>query len=335
MQQFVHRIWYSKWHVAAWLLLPLSWTFGVISAFRRLLFKTGLKKSYRSPVPVIVVGNITAGGSGKTPMVLHLISLLRQAGYHPGVISRGYGANVESATFVNYQSQACDVGDEPAMIFARTQVPIVVGIKRVEAIQLLLKHCDVDVVICDDGLQHYALDRDIEINIVDGERGLGNGHYLPAGPLREKPWRLKTVDFIVVNNDKHIHPSLLQYQYYPMHLMTDDIIALKKSANLCQPKKGDTIVAMAGIGNPKRFFDSLYEQGFKLSHTHEFLDHKAYQENEIASLSHRLPLLMTEKDAVKCQKFAHENWWYVTVTAQLPKEFDHLLLKKLKNIIIQ
>lgn len=330
MQQFVHRLWYQRNHPLRWVLLPLTLLFYVISAIRRQLFRWGIKPVYHSPVPVIVVGNLTAGGSGKTPMVLYLISLCRANGYRPGVISRGYGVNITGSVLVSDSHTCADVGDEPAMIFARTHVPMVVGANRVDAVKTLLAHCDVDVIICDDGLQHYALGRDIELAIIDGERRLGNGLLLPAGPLREGAWRLDTVDFKICNGLEGAQAGEFAMQLAPagLHGLTPHLADNIQQA----PQPGDTVVAMAGIGNPGRFFTSLTALGFVLAQTREFADHQPYIPADLASLAAQYPLLMTEKDAVKCRHFATDNWWYLAVDAKLPAEFDQGLLQRLAKI---
>ncbi|MBB1439536.1 tetraacyldisaccharide 4'-kinase [Shewanella sp. SG41-4] len=324
MQQLIHRIWYQG-HQAKWLLLPLAGLFWLISYIRRVLFSCGLKQAQVLPVPVIVVGNITAGGSGKTPTVIYLIELLRQHGYKPGVISRGYGVNINGVVAVNPNAKACDVGDEPAMIVARTQVPMVVGAKRVSVAQTLLADFDVDVIISDDGLQHYALGRDIEIALVDGERRYGNHCLLPAGPLREGLWRLNSVDF-VINNGGPAHNGEVLMTLEPAPLCQVD------SSRHDQFNMQHNVVAMAGIGNPQRFFNSISQLGYKVVQTVEFADHQAFDQKQLSELSAQHSLLMTEKDAVKCRDFAQSNWWYLPVNAKLNSEFDHALLSQLQQV---
>jgi tetraacyldisaccharide 4'-kinase len=324
MQQLIQRIWYQG-HSAKWLLLPLSGLFWLISSIRRGLFRCGLKQVQVLPVPVIVVGNITAGGSGKTPTVIYLIELLRQHGYKPGVISRGYGVNIDGVVAVNINAKASDVGDEPAMIVARTYVPMVVGANRIAAAQTLLVDFDVDVIISDDGLQHYALGRDIEIALVDGERRYGNHCLLPAGPLREGLGRLSSVDFVINNGG----PA-----------QDGEVLMTLAPAPLCQVDTSlhdeftqqHSLVAMAGIGNPQRFFNSISRLGYKAVKTVEFSDHQAFDEKQLSELSVQHSLLMTEKDAVKCRDFAQSNWWYLPVNAKLNSEFDHALLSQLQQV---
>ncbi|QSX42119.1 tetraacyldisaccharide 4'-kinase [Shewanella cyperi] len=317
MQQWIHAIWYEN-KPGKWLLAPLSLLFWLVSAIRRLLFRLGVKQTVILPVPVIVVGNITAGGSGKTPTVIHLIELLRREGYTPGVISRGYGADIKGVRAVLSGASASEVGDEPAMIVARTCVPMVVGRDRVAAAKALLNGCGVDVIICDDGLQHYRLGRDIELALIDGQRRLGNGWLLPAGPLRELPWRLQQVDFVLNNGGK---PSAGEWA---MTLEPGPLQSLM--AGHAAPEPGQQVNAFAGIGNPQRFFDTLNGLGFILDKVQAFNDHQALTIADLAAFGDGLPLLMTEKDAIKCLGFAKDNWWYLPVTANFPIEFDRQLV---------
>ncbi|WP_192022885.1 MULTISPECIES: tetraacyldisaccharide 4'-kinase [Shewanella] len=327
MQALVNKIWYQG-HPAKWLLMPLSWLFGLITWLRRLGFSLGIKQAETLPVPVIVVGNITAGGSGKTPTVIYLIDLLRQHGYKPGVISRGYGVKINGVKAVNLTDKAVDVGDEPAMIVARTNVPMVVGAKRIDAAQKLLSDFDVDVIISDDGLQHYALARDIELAIVDGQRRYGNECLIPAGPLREGIWRLNTIDW-VINNGGSAQNDEVAMQLAPCSLTRVDSAASSNTSSW----QSEPAVAMAGIGNPQRFFDSLCALGYDIVQTHEFEDHQAFDKQALAQLSEEHPLIMTEKDAVKCRDFAQQNWWYLPVNAKLNKSFDQAFLNRLEQVV--
>lgn len=327
MQDKVNQIWYGR-SVLKWLLWPLTIVFAGVIWLRKQAFRLGLKKSQQLPVPVIVVGNITVGGSGKTPTVIYLIELLRQHGYKPGVISRGYGAKFEGCRVVHPDSRAEDVGDEPAMIAARTKVPMVVGRKRVDAAFTLLAGYDVDVIICDDGLQHYALQRDIELAILDGERLLGNGMLLPAGPLREPKLRLDDVDF-VINNGGYAAKGEWQMDLEPagLHSISANVIWAEK------PDPFMKVAAMAGIGNPQRFFDTLHHLKYRVEITKAFDDHQAFKLEELTQFANELPLLMTEKDAVKCREFAKHNWWYLAVNAKLTPEFDQKLLTRLQHVV--
>ncbi len=343
MQEFVHRLWYQR-HPLAYLLLPLSGLFWLISTIRRALFALKLKKQVQLSVPVIVVGNITAGGSGKTPTVIYLIELLRRHGYKPGVISRGYGVKFEGTREVKPTSLASEVGDEPAMIAARTQVPMVVGAKRVDAANALLANYDVDVIICDDGLQHYALGRNIEIAIIDGQRRLGNGWLIPAGPLREGPKRLNSVDFVIANGGEAqsgefamaLEPDTLLpvAPQAPLQaaLQDSDSVNRDNTVNYVTPKVGDKVAAMAAIGNPQRYFDTLTKLGYRVTQQQAFEDHQAFDFKELDDLAGDLPLLMTEKDAVKCREIQSKNWWYLPVNAKLSAEFDQQIIERLTKV---
>lgn len=324
MQALVNKIWYQG-HPLRWLLLPLSALFAFVTAFRRSLFRLGIKSQTTLPVPVIVVGNITVGGSGKTPTVIYLIELLRNQGFNPGVISRGYGAQFQGVKVVTVKDAATDVGDEPAMIVARTGVPMVVGAKRVETAKALLAQFAVDVIICDDGLQHYALGRDIELVVIDGKRGLGNRNLLPAGPLREGEWRLNQVDFVIVNGG----PAVANQ--YEMQLRPCAVLPVSPAVT-AEFDSTQPLVAMAGIGHPARFFETLTQQGYQVALFHSFDDHQAYDKQLLCELAASRPLIMTEKDAVKCRDFAQENWWYLAVDAKLSPQFDQQLLSRLRSV---
>ncbi|MCL1143135.1 tetraacyldisaccharide 4'-kinase [Shewanella gaetbuli] len=332
MQKLVNQIWYGK-HWLKWLLLPLSALFAVITSLRRLLFRLGLKTRSQLSVPVVVVGNITAGGSGKTPTVIHLINLLKANGLQPGVVSRGYGSSGTGVRAVTNSSTPDEVGDEPLMIYQRTQVAMVVGSQRVLAAQKLIDDFNVDVIICDDGLQHYALERDLEIALVDGARRYGNECLIPAGPLREGLWRLNSVDWIINNGgplvaDNNMNEQLMLLEPAPLQAVNTDL-----ATEFVAPNFDDECVAIAGIGNPQRFFDSLTQQGFNVVKAVAFEDHQAYQAKTLNALAKQSPLLMTEKDAVKCREFASQNWWYLPVNAKLSKEFDHQFMSRVTQLI--
>ncbi|KFZ35979.1 tetraacyldisaccharide 4'-kinase [Shewanella mangrovi] len=323
MDAFVNRIWYQN-HWLKWLLWPLSWLFALISGARRLLFRFGLKPIEHLPVPVLLVGNITVGGSGKTPMVIYLIELLRQHGYRPGVISRGYGSQQQHPRLVTAASTASDVGDEPAMIVSRTQVPMAVGQDRIATAKLLLAEHDVDIIISDDGLQHYRLARDIELLVVDAKRQLGNGMLLPAGPLREGRWRLNTVDFVVENGAQQDAA-----QRFAMQLKAGELQPLTTTAAI----PPQSVKAVAGIGNPQRFFDTLTQLGYDVAETQAFADHHPYVAADFVRSDTQLPLVMTEKDAIKCRNLRIENSWYLPVDACLSDQFSAQLLAKVASVV--
>ncbi|OOF57772.1 tetraacyldisaccharide 4'-kinase [Rodentibacter genomosp. 2] len=302
--------WYSHSKLA-WFLLPFSFLFWLISQFRRALFSLGVKSSYRAPKPVVIVGNLSVGGNGKTPVVVWLVEEIKKRGLRVGVISRGYGSHAKTyPLLVTANTHSHEGGDEPVLIVQRTGVPVVISPNRRQAIELLLKHKDCDIIISDDGLQHYQLQRDVEIVVMDAERALGNGFVLPAGPLRELPSRLKTVDFVITNSGKN------QYSDAVMTLVPHYAINLKTNEKrlLSDFQSG---AAIAGIGHPPRFFTMLEKLGIKLIQTQGFQDHQHFERAQLEQFSQNQPLFMTEKDAVKCREFAKENWWYVPVEAEI------------------
>ncbi|HDS6852426.1 TPA: tetraacyldisaccharide 4'-kinase [Enterobacter cancerogenus] len=323
----IARIWSGEsplWR----LLLPLSWLYGLVSGAIRLLYRLGLKRAWRAPVPVVVVGNLTAGGNGKTPAVIWLVEQLQKRGIRAGVVSRGYGGNaVQYPLLLTPDTTTAEAGDEPVLIFQRTHAPVAVSPVRSEAVQALLAEHSVQIVITDDGLQHYALARDKEIVVIDGVRRFGNGWWLPAGPMRERASRLKSVDAIIVNGGEarageipmHLHPGLA------VNLLTGERKAVAQLTSL---------VAMAGIGHPPRFFATLEQCGAKLEKRVPLADHQALVSEQVNALaSPEQTLIMTEKDAVKCRAFAKENWWYLPVDAELSGEQPEQLLKELIALV--
>jgi tetraacyldisaccharide 4'-kinase len=316
--------WYrnSPW---LWLLWPLSMLFCLLVVLRRRLYRAGLLSSHRLPVPVIVAGNITVGGSGKTPLVLWLADYLKQQGYRPGLISRGYGGQAGHwPQPVLAGSDPAQVGDEALLLVRRSGCPMVVGPDRVAAARQLLAAHEVDVIIADDGMQHYRLQRDIEIAVLDGERRLGNGLCLPAGPLREPPARLAEVDFVVSN-------GAARPGEWPMSLQGEEALAVQGDARRpLSAFQGSAVHAVAGIGHPERFFNALRRQGLTLT-PHPFADHHPYAEGEL-EFGDDAPVLMTEKDAVKYGDYATGRHWFVPVTATLPDEFGRQLIAALEKL---
>ncbi|MCW6030684.1 MULTISPECIES: tetraacyldisaccharide 4'-kinase [unclassified Pantoea] len=307
----IERIWSGR--SPLWLLLwPLSLLYGAITWLIRLSFQRGWRKSWRAPCPVIVVGNLTAGGNGKTPVVIWLVQALQQRGLRAGVVSRGYGGKAERyPLLVTAETPTAQAGDEPVLIAQRTQVPVAVAPQRRLAVEGLLAAHDLDVIITDDGLQHYALQRDREIVVVDGMRRFGNGWWLPAGPMRERASRLQTVNAVIVNGGD------AQADEIAMTLQPGLAVNLISGATVALEQLPE-IVAMAGIGHPPRFFNTLKQQGIQPVAEIAFADHHAYSEDELQRLTQAQQcLLMTEKDAVKCRGFARPNWWYLPVDAHL------------------
>ncbi|MGF6179121.1 tetraacyldisaccharide 4'-kinase [Massilia sp. UYP32] len=333
LESTLTRAWLRRGPLAL-LLLPLALLFRLLAGLRRLLFRTGLKRAERLPVPVIVVGNIFIGGTGKTPLTIWLAESLRAAGLNPGVISRGHGGQEGAALEVAPQSDPRAVGDEPLLIAARAGCPVVVGRRRVEAGRALLAaHPGVDVLIADDGLQHYALARDVEIVLFDG-RGVGNGWLLPAGPLREPPSRRR--DFTVVNAPE-ITPGLARAvggQPWRMRLAGDHAEPLQGGQSVPLARLTDKrIVAAAGIGNPGRFFAMLRAAGLAVGEL-PLPDHHDFMDDPFAGVDADV-ILITEKDAVKCRQIDHlkndPRLWVVPVTAQLDPALAEQIVEKCRG----
>lgn len=295
----------------------MSLLFGALAHLRRQYLRYHRLKL---PVPVVVVGNISVGGTGKTPLIIVLAQHLKDAGLRPGIISRGYGVQLERSQLVTAAHSAAEVGDEPRLIFEASGCDVAVGPDRVESARLLIEQQGCDLILSDDGLQHYRLARDFEIAVIDSKRGFGNGWRLPVGPLREPPARLVEVDWIVVHGEASPTAYVAPNRLVPMHLRPVawqnvktgqrtalDALDLSKS------------VAVAGIGNPERFFTSLEKLGFD-GPTRSFADHHAFSSADFAACAGRR-VLMTSKDAVKCQAFAEDDWWALQVEAVLPSGF--------------
>lgn len=318
------ELWYAS-SFTSLLLAPLGWLFCFLATLRRMAYRLGLLTIQRMPVPVIVVGNITVGGTGKTPLVAWLARFLKQVGYTPGIVSRGYGGRNENRVqTVGSDSDPAMAGDEAILLARRSGCRVVVGADRVAAARALLEQGYCDVIISDDGLQHFRLGRDVEIAVIDGVRRLGNRRCLPAGPLREPVRRLRHVDIVVVNGAR-------EEGAYSMHLTGFEAVNLLDEG-LSRPLaefRGDEVHAVAGIGNPVRFFSQLRENGLHAVE-HPFPDHYPYQPVDLAFTDGR-PLLMTEKDAVKCRGFAQSHFWYVPVEARLDKGFGERVLALLKR----
>ena len=339
LQKKIQQAWYRPlgWNQ---IFLPLSWAFERLAKRRRGQFINGQRAVTRVSVPVIVVGNVSVGGTGKSPLVIYLIDALRRQGWQPGVVSRGYGASVQDFPCqVTAADEPANKGDEPVMIVRRTDVPLVIDPDRGRAADYLLaKHC-CDVIISDDGLQHYALARDIEIAVVDGQKGLGNGYCLPVGPLREPPSRLNEVDMIVLNQAEGGNP-LANYnvdaeKMFSMAIVADGIYPLaclkdSDSSPIKAERLNGKVHGVAGIGNPDRFFSSLRQQGLEVIE-HRFADHYQYQCHDL-QFGDGLPVVMTEKDAVKCIRFELENCHYLKVSSQVEETMMTLLMDLLTQV---
>lgn len=322
----IERIWSGR--SPLWLLLwPLSLIYGAVSSLIRLSYQRGWRKSWRAPVPIVVVGNLTAGGNGKTPVAIWLVQALQRRGLKVGVVSRGYGGKAERyPLLVNGDTSTELAGDEPVLIAQRSGAPVAVAPKRRAAVEALLASQPLDLIVTDDGLQHYALQRDREIVVVDGVRRFGNGWWLPAGPMRERASRLQQVDAVIVNGGQ-AQPGEIAMTLRPGQAVNLQSQRRAPLANL------NNVVAMAGIGHPPRFFATLKQHGVTPVSEIAFADHHAYSQPELAQLlTDGQILLMTEKDAVKCRGFAQPNWWYLPVEAELSDDATTPLLDDIERL---
>jgi len=331
MIRLIEKVWYSQSRYI-WLLWPFSFFFYLIVQTKRFLYKRNILSSQKFSVPVIVIGNITVGGTGKTPFIHQLIKHLNTKGYKVGIVSRGYKA--ECQVFPHQLSDEDDanlVGDEALMQYrslnhlCKIATPIVIDPNRSRAVTHLINNNDIDLVISDDGLQHYAMSRDSEIVLFDFKRSFGNKFILPFGPLREPVSRLKSVDLVVQNGSKETsytdcHAQLVASEF--IHLKTGESFPLDFFR-----KKNKSVNATAAIGHPQRFFETLSEL-VNIDDTRSFIDHHSFIEKDFISYSDKL-VVMTEKDAVKCMPFAKDNWYYLKVEMKYNKD----LVSKLDSLI--
>lgn len=329
----MNEIWYGEEGAPLWMK-------GLVPAYRAGQNLHRRWQLWRQPSDlaeacIIVVGNLSVGGSGKTPLVVRLSRLLRDAGLQPGVISRGYGRSETRLRLVSPASDPRLVGDEPLLIAQQAGVPVIVSPDRCAAARALLKK-GIRVVISDDGLQHYRLPRKIEICVIDGSRGFGNGRLLPAGPLREPPQRLNSVDHVVINGELR---EPLQWLETGGH----EVAQMNLAPGLLRPLDGRhrwrlsqfggcRVNAVAGVGNPDRFFDMLRSARIKVVE-YVFPDHHAYRREDFEPMDSDLPILMTEKDAVKCRALGLENAWFLSVEAVLPSEWEAGLLREVRDCL--
>jgi tetraacyldisaccharide 4'-kinase len=327
----IQNIWYAP-TPAPLILRPFSAFFSVLAAFRKILYQTGLKKTTNFQQPIIIVGNITVGGSGKTPLVIALANFLQTQGYQPGIISRGYKGKNKTLLEATAQSNPIQVGDEAILLARQTNCPVVICPNRVRGVSYLLEKKGCNVILSDDGLQHLALGRSIEIAVIDASRGFGNGFLLPAGPLRESTKRLKNVDFCIINGGSP-DPKWIASRQFCMYLIAKDLLNVKNplrklDLTALADKK---IHAVAAIGHPGNFFQTLKKLGISIIE-HPFPDHHLFDQQDFAFLNSDDYVIMTEKDAVKCETFADERYWQLPVSAQLPANFFTIFLGKLVNI---
>lgn len=320
----LQELWYQP-HPLSALLLPLAWIYTGVVTLRRQIYLSHLINPEALPVPVIVIGNISAGGTGKTPLAIWLYRFLAAQGYKPGIVSRGYGGRARQwPQQVRPDSDPATVGDEAVLLARRTLAPIAVGPDRHAAAEALIRHQGCDLILSDDGLQHYALRRDIEIALIDGIRRHGNGYCLPAGPLREPVSRLRDVDIIVTH-------GIAGRGEFPMKYLPGALQPVARSSPP-RPRAAPAVQevhAVAGIGHPDDFFHLLRAQGYQV-HRHPFPDHHVFRREEI-NFNDDLPVIMTEKDAVKCERFAGPEHWYLPIEAELPAVFERRLLELLRR----
>ncbi len=318
--------WYQQ-HPFTLVFWPLSLLYRLIAQLRRLAYQRGWLRSYAVDKPVVIVGNISVGGTGKTPFTLWLCQFLTEQGFTPGIVSRGYGARITAPVRVTSLHQASDVGDEPLLLASKSHCPVVVCPDRVAAVVYLLANTDCDIVISDDGLQHYRLQRDLELVLIDGQRKLGNQQLLPAGPLREPVSRLQTVDAVIVNSGDFTPAKPGSQTPHKMLLKPVRPQALDGQSQW--PEQGQAVTLVAAIGNPQRFADTVRTVGIEVKATAFFRDHFAFNEQSLADIEG--PVLMTEKDAVKCRAFAKSNWYYLPVEAELSDQFKFWLQQQLRQ----
>lgn len=316
--------WYGGAPVPIW-LGALEYVFVGLSALRRWLYRQGIMRSAHPGVPVIVVGNLVAGGSGKTPLVIALVRMLAEAGWRPGVVSRGYGRTSRGLHRVGSDSHVDQAGDEPLEVFAATGVPVVVASDRLAAARVLVDAAAVDCIIADDGLQHYRLRRDIEIVSVDADRGLGNGRRLPAGPLREPPSRLESVDMVLTRNGEGEAAWTL------------DVVGMRALNDPSAPPesmdawRGRAVHAIAGLAHPEAFFGTLRQHGLDLRETRSFPDHHVFRSADLR-FGDALPLIITAKDAVKCRDLGADTVHVLEVRARLPESARSAILERMRAL---
>ena len=318
------RAWYqgAAW---LWLLRPLEVLYRAVVAIRRWSYENGVISRYHAPVPVVVIGNVTVGGTGKTPVVIAIAQALRQTGRSVGVVSRGYGGRSKRYPLVvEAATPAIECGDEPLLIRQAVGCPVVVDPDRPAAVRRLLSEFSVDVVISDDGLQHYALARDFELVLVDGQRGLGNGWCLPAGPLREPSGRLESADAVIYRDGVEAASA-----FYYTH---KGLLRLSDGAHtpLSPEILGASVYAIAGIGQPEQFFSTLEHAGFSLQRK-VFPDHHQYTATDFSGMTDR-PIIMTAKDAVKCATFAGADAWQLPINAVLPTAVIDAIVGRLPDV---
>lgn len=339
LARWLEGIWYRGKPGAA-LLAPLAGVFAIITALRRTAFRRGLYRVHRARVPVVIIGNLSVGGTGKSPLVATLARALQQRGLRVGILLRGYGSAAREPTQVTADTTAQRVGDEALMLAAASGAPVMVSPDRAAGAQAL-ENLGVELILCDDGLQHYALARDLEIVVIDASRRLGNGRLLPAGPLREGHARLATVDWVVVNGNAAAHDAgegnttewrgrtgTLAMELVPEALRS---VSDARAWRSLESFRGGPVHAVAAIGHPARFFAMLRAAGLELIE-HPFADHHAFVASDLR-FGDDLPVLMTAKDAVKCRVFADARCWEVPVAVRLAPDGGAALIDALTSLV--
>lgn len=329
---WIHRVWYED-AASGWLLVPLSGVYWLALILRKFLYACGVLRTHTASVPVVIVGNITAGGTGKTPTVLWLVEALRARGFNPGIVSRGYGGSkVNSSIRVEAATDAAVAGDEPVLLARRSQCPVVVDPDRVRAASMLVED-GADVIVADDGLQHYRLSRDYEICVIDGSRGLGNRRLLPSGPLRESAQRLDSVDQVLVNGElrgSEYEQTTAEQNAISFELVATEACRLNGSLTRPIDRFADTTVhAVAAIGNPHRFFDLLRVHGIQVIE-HVFPDHAVLDRKDL-DFGDDFEVFMTEKDAVKLGRHEKDKLWYVPVDMKMDPVLAAPLIEQIES----
>ena len=326
LENLIEKVWHSK-NIFSLLLFPLSLIYISIIYLRHTLYQLGLISITKINAPTIVVGNIVAGGTGKTPLVIWLAKYFKGKGFLPGIVSRGYGGTyLSNIELVKPTSNPLLVGDEPVIIARNTNCPVVVAKKRAKGAKELVEKYNCNIILCDDGMQHYSLARDIEIAVIDGQRRFGNNYCFPAGPLREPKNRIFKADLIVSKYNARKCEHKMDYTYNQLVSLNE----LPKTIPVSD-LHGMTVHAIAGINNPDHFFSYLRSHKLELI-IHKFPDHYSFTKDDVR-FDDNFPVVMTEKDAVKCLNYSSDKHWYVPISAELPKSFIYDLDKLMEKII--
>lgn len=335
----IERQWYQSTAGWLWLLFPLEWLFRAIVRSRR---KNLVPLAYLPPIPTIIIGNVTVGGTGKTPLLIALVKYLQSHGYSPGVVSRGHGRKGTLLSVVDMHSTAEDVGDEPLLLFQQTGCPVAVHEDRTKAAKALIEYAPIDIILADDGLQHYRLGRHFEIGVVDATRLFGNRHCLPLGPLREPLARLSQLNCIVLTSLSPVDNAALEHvpnMSAPMfNAVTEPIVWRSLDGDVTRPLDAfchEEVVAIAGIGNPDKFYQTLAQLGMRFS-TLSFPDHHAYRAEDFSFHQEnalRQPCVMTSKDAIKCQNLGLVNCWYLDIDVVLSDDFLQYFMQCLAYLL--